>query len=192
MDIVGVVMLGGASSRMGSDKSELSIEGRTLTQRATDLLYGAGLKEVLLSSGGKSQGIQDLIPEKGPLSGMHAVVSQGSGTQIVGFVFLPVDMPRVTTSLVKALLEAGCANTTACHFKDWPMPCYLPNTARVKETLDQALVRNELAVKYLLKTLNAVELPWQEFNQDVFTNINTPLQWSKYQTSISGKPARGQ
>lgn len=190
-DAVGVVMLGGASSRMGSDKSELSVGGQTLTQIAFDTLEKAGLKNVLISSGDKSHGIQDQVSGKGPLGGMHAVMKQASSTAASGFIFLPVDMPLVTTALIKVLADSGFASASVCQFKDWPMPCYFPNTARVLETLEQALSENELAVKYLLKTLNAVELAWQEFHQDVFTNINTPEQWLTHKKLIKTNVDRG-
>lgn len=183
--VVGVVLLGGASSRMGSEKSELSLNGVSLAQRATDTLNNAGFETVLISSGNKPQGIQDQITGKGPIGGMHAVMNQFTNSQVPGFVFLPVDMPLVTAEMVRLLAESGCTSGSACQYKGWPIPCYLPNILTVLEVLTRALSENKLAIKHLLDKLNAVEIPWQKLNQDAFTNINTPQQWSTYKQLVS-------
>ena len=65
------VLAGGKSLRMGQNKAQLSLEGRTLLDRSVELLKSAGAEPVLISGlvdGYKS--IPDLLPHSGPPGGL--------------------------------------------------------------------------------------------------------------------------
>ena len=73
----GVVLAGGQSSRMGSDKANLILKNKTLLQNACELLTAAGASDVLISRNVQSataQYIADIYPGSGPLGGIYSTL----------------------------------------------------------------------------------------------------------------------
>ena len=69
--IVGLVLAGGRSSRMGEDKAMLRIDGRSLLERAMRALWDAGADKVAIS-GTRAAGIADRWPGTGPVAASPA------------------------------------------------------------------------------------------------------------------------
>ena len=79
--VLGAVLAGGASRRMGRDKALMEHEGRTLLARAVAVLR-AVLDEVIIvglqqqrSSVPGAPIVEDLRPGLGPVGGIHAALS---------------------------------------------------------------------------------------------------------------------
>src|SRR5512138_3186509 len=107
-DVTGVVLVGGRSARMGSDKALLTVEGRPLYRIALDALRGAGLSRLLLAGGGRARFeeeavavVEDVHPGSS-LGGLHAgLLSAGTG-----WIFaLACDMPSPSPGLIRQLLS---------------------------------------------------------------------------------------
>jgi molybdenum cofactor guanylyltransferase len=60
-DLVGVILAGGASSRMGRPKEAILLDGEPLLQRQQRLLFALGVRRVLLAVGGA-----DRVDQSGP------------------------------------------------------------------------------------------------------------------------------
>ena len=107
VDAAGFVLAGGQSSRMGKDKALVEFAGRPLVVRAVGILEQAGL--VTSIAGTRSQlgqfapVVDDLGPNagQGPLSGICSALAACSAQYAV---FLPVDLPLMTASLIVYLL----------------------------------------------------------------------------------------
>jgi molybdopterin-guanine dinucleotide biosynthesis protein A len=104
-DAAGFILAGGQSSRMGSDKALVPLQGRPLLAIALDALR-AGIPAAI--AGAQSDlsvyapVIEDKHPGLGPLSGIHAALSASSAAWNL---FLPVDMPLMPPSLLRLLLD---------------------------------------------------------------------------------------
>src|SRR5260221_8153176 len=79
-EITGFVLAGGKSSRMGTDKAALSLNGRPLLDHAlatvrqvTNEVFILGSSQLYLGYG--SEVIEDIFPGCGPLGGIHAALS---------------------------------------------------------------------------------------------------------------------
>ena len=74
-NVVGLVLAGGLSSRMGTDKSKLRFTHNdiSLLHHATQLLHQVGLDTVLIS-GSEPQHIQDEFKGCGPLGGITSSI----------------------------------------------------------------------------------------------------------------------
>ncbi|MGB1490025.1 MAG: molybdenum cofactor guanylyltransferase [Acidimicrobiales bacterium] len=78
MNFSGIVLNGGSSSRMGSDKGEIVYKGRRLIDIAIESLIAAEVKDVIIVGGEKKihslktniQYCEDLFPNEGPLGGV--------------------------------------------------------------------------------------------------------------------------
>lgn len=107
-DISAVILSGGGSSRMGTDKAFLNFGGKSIIERMIDLCDSIFF-EVIISSNkpelyqfAKKKVIQDLIPDKGPLSGIHSALHN---TNTESIFILSCDMPLVTSELLNYLCD---------------------------------------------------------------------------------------
>jgi molybdopterin-guanine dinucleotide biosynthesis protein A len=106
--LTGLVLAGGASTRMGRDKATIVVDGERLVDRAVRRL-GACCTQVLLAPGSArplevsgARSIPD-APGEGPLAGIVAAL-QVAPTELVAVV--AVDMPHVNADVLRAL--AAC------------------------------------------------------------------------------------
>lgn len=127
--VTGLVLAGGASSRMGSDKAFLQVDGETLLARQTRLLREAGCERVIISGRRETrergapprifvdQGgaeprapviVHDAPGLSGPLAGILAALDalDDSATHLLT---LPVDLPAMRAETLRELL-ASCAS----------------------------------------------------------------------------------
>ena len=126
--IVGVILCGGASSRMGRDKAALATEsGLTFLQLAierlrplcqTIILAGRALPDDLQPTTNASQpcqliGLPDLLPHQGPLVGLLTAMraldaeTTPNASQQTLLLVTPVDMPRLTSVACETLLHTA-------------------------------------------------------------------------------------
>ena len=109
--LIGLVLAGGQSRRMGQDKALMRYQGSTLIEHASSLLKDAGCDEVLISRNARGF-LVDIIEDAGPLGGVHAALntlcnSGGANSKTYELLVLPVDMPQMTPQLLKLLVSAG-------------------------------------------------------------------------------------
>ncbi|HVF33070.1 MAG TPA: molybdenum cofactor guanylyltransferase [Acidimicrobiales bacterium] len=111
-DMTGVVLAGGASRRMGTDKAVIVVDGETLLQRAARHLVEAGADPVVLATG--TAGRLGPLPYdeaddgdrhrgEGPLAGLLAALRHPTTTDVVAG--LAVDLPHASPTLLRWLRE---------------------------------------------------------------------------------------
>ena len=101
-----VILAGGKSSRMGSNKAFLKLKGKTFIERQIELLMEM-FDEIFISANTPSEYeslnlpvFKDIYPEKGPLGGIYtSLVNSGSASTFM----LACDMPFVESGLIKHL-----------------------------------------------------------------------------------------
>lgn len=100
---VGVVLCGGASTRMGSDKANLELAGRPLALWVADALRAAGAYPVVAQGGNPPAPLvaePDSTPRAGPLAGLVDALERHGNVLVC-----PTDVPTVPTGLLAALVE---------------------------------------------------------------------------------------
>ena len=119
---MGAVLAGGASSRMGTDKAFIEIEGEPMVARAAGALRAAGAAPVLVVGGDRCRlsalgldHLPDRHPGQGPLGGVITALGAldapgGSGPDAV--VTLPCDVKAPDPAAVRLVMErlAGAAS----------------------------------------------------------------------------------
>jgi len=112
MDIEAYILIGGRSSRLGRDKAFASIGGAPLAGHALKIVMeGLEPAKTTFVAGNASQFaieaitldapfIFDLVPDRGPLGGLHAALSYA---QTPWIFLLACDMPLLTPDLLKLL-----------------------------------------------------------------------------------------
>ena len=201
--LIGLVLAGGQSRRMGQDKALMRYQGRTLIDNASLLLQSASCDKVLISRNAPGF-LNDKIEDAGPLSGVHAVLdalsqSDSHNGNPCELLVLPVDMPQMTPELLRILVSRGREAEKACYVEKRFLPFYLPVTQDTKALLANYLVeQSKRRVVGFLEILNAVSLKEGDLkktarkdesdnkkrlanmsNEDgvEWLNVNTPGDW---------------
>lgn len=198
--LIGVVLAGGQSRRMGQDKAELSIGGETLLLRARRLLLEAGCEEVVMSGPPRAdwphRRVEDPVAGAGPVAGIVAalrwIVAAGesptetpaSGPAPAGnsrLLFVAVDTPLLQPQSLHSLSVAG-SDADAYVFADSPLPLLVSNTPDVRARIDQAERKlhagESCSIRWLLDGLKVERLGVSD-RADQLRNINTPDEWSQ-------------
>jgi molybdenum cofactor guanylyltransferase len=108
MGVTGVVLCGGAGTRMGRDKALIEIRGRPLIRLVAECLSECAAP-VLLASGSQYrfghlpfEEIADAAPGAGPISGLVAALSVSPHDLLVAAA---VDMPFVSAEVFRLLID---------------------------------------------------------------------------------------
>ena len=108
-----IIMAGGSSRRMGTDKSMLEIKGRPIIERTCERLAGC-FEQILISTNEvdkfKFLGFQivpDKVPEQGPLMGIASAL-EASGNEI-NFV-IACDIPQIEIRDVRRILTEAVSS----------------------------------------------------------------------------------
>ncbi|MEH6662317.1 MAG: molybdenum cofactor guanylyltransferase [Parasphingorhabdus sp.] len=173
-----VILAGGQSTRMGSDKAVISFEG----QRLIDRLVGryAGMADRILLSGRQDYGTglsitnDDPDAPDGPVGGIFSVAAglREMRPAIKGFVTVPVDAPYAPVDLIERLSASGnCAvarDQQRVHptFAYWR--CDIVNAVRATCQLGERAP----SLQWLARETNAISVTWP--NPKPFININRP------------------
>lgn len=102
-----VVLAGGASNRMGRDKSDLTIEGKTFLEMQIEKGKKLGISDILLSGyHGEKKYEYPIVPDrllgKGPLGGLEACFRKAKNSYCL---VLGVDVPLVPADELAALIH---------------------------------------------------------------------------------------
>lgn len=158
INCVGVVLAGGLSSRMGTDKSQLSrLKNTNMLDYSKQLLGDAGISNIVISGSDtltdKLQ-IADLVPKSGPVGGIYSVIAHYQANtplhlQPKAFLILPVDLPLMTGKALAELKLKGELTQKACFFqdankRDHHIPLYLPNNAFLSLYLAKVFIGDKL------------------------------------------------
>ena len=107
MQITGIILAGGRSKRMGTDKAFLTLNGKTLLERSIELIQPF-CDTILISSNNtahKKSGykiIPDEIPDCGPIGGIYSCLKQ---SETVWNFVISVDSVFVEPEFVKFLIS---------------------------------------------------------------------------------------
>ena len=101
-----LLLAGGKSSRMGTNKAELLYEGRSFLENIIEKAKCLGLKELYISG---YQGnyedvhvVYDIYPKIGPLGGLHAGLTNAQTSYCL---VLPVDIPQIPVTFLDELIK---------------------------------------------------------------------------------------
>ncbi|CAM4156676.1 molybdenum cofactor guanylyltransferase [Paenibacillus alkaliterrae] len=190
-NVHGLILAGGQSSRMGSDKALLPVGGTALLYRLASQLseltdsviisVGSREREVLYREalGNLAEQISfvaDRYPGCGPLSGLHAGLSAARN----GYVFvIACDMPQLSGALFEQLTTHIESGADVIHYEGQPFHAlYHSRTAPV---IQMSLEEQDYRVMGLLRRLHTVEVEALDDGlSSMFTNLNTPDDYMKY------------
>ncbi len=165
----GVVLAGGRSSRMGSNKAFLKNQGRFLIDHMMDILLKTGCTPVFIL--GSVPGYNCVADDKifaGPAQAISSFMHKKLAYP--GFLVVPIDMPLLTPSILYRLTTYP----EGAYYKDCPLPAYIPQ---------EPISAHLLSMHDLLDELGASAVTRDAGNELLMKNINTPNEWKEFTTS---------
>lgn len=177
--ILAVVLAGGESSRMGQNKA-LRYAPRlknTMIAHCRKMLAQIDGAQVVVSGDQHLNGIADIYSQRGPLSGIHAVLQNIDGQSFIQeLLFVPVDMPNLSIVTLNELVLFGRKHHSAAYLNNCFLPCYLPYTAKVINIVTEQIERSQnWSIKALMTQLGAQSLICDKY--DELINVNEPQTW---------------
>lgn len=181
-DLQAFILAGGASRRMGTDKSQLVINQKTFTERIAETLFevtdsvtlvGKALDDSTLPK------VPDVYPQWGALGGLHAALAACSRKWAI---IVACDLPFVTRELFSHLAALRLDHEAVVPLQQDGRPQPLAAFYRADPCLERAAALIQAGHRRPLDLLEAVDTRWVEFaeirNLDqadrFFVNINTP------------------
>ena len=177
------VLAGGKSTRMGTDKAFVTLDGKTLLARALEVgqLVTADVRIVgdAARFGAFAPVVEDVFRECGPLGGIHAGL-RASAAELN--LMLAVDVPFVSRALMEYLITRARSSdaiaTVARAGGGWQPLCAVYRR-EFAEIAAKALRQGRYKIDALfdLQRTQAIgedELTTAGFAADLFRNVNTP------------------
>lgn len=168
--VAGIILAGGKSSRMGQNKAFLNYNGTFLIDHMIKTLQEVGLKNIYVS--GNFDGypcIPDSVKYKGPAQAIEGVLNT-LNPSYDSALFVPVDMPMITSDILKTLIIPTDSGVNGIHFKNHPLPIFI-------KTLTHHT--NASSVKELIKCHQIQSLPLPHKFSPFMKNLNTPEDFKK-------------
>lgn len=174
----GIVLAGGASRRMGRNKSELELMGKTLLQRQVDKFLALGVRDIMLS-GEKCPALPGtrVIPDeyagKGPLGGLHACLR---AAEHPACLVVSVDAPLISTAVLAHLCQAHTGGVTVLRHGEKEEPLLGVYDRGAADSISALIEDGRYAVRVLRDTV-----PWSDFDylgpEELLMNCNTPEEF---------------
>ncbi|PYS78243.1 MAG: hypothetical protein DMF66_07085 [Acidobacteria bacterium] len=189
-DLEGFILAGGASSRMGEDKSRLRLGGRTFVERIAETIRPLASRVSLVSSRPETAShglpvVRDVYEARGALGGIHAALA---ACRAPWALIVSCDLPFVTRELFERLWslrtdEAEAVAPIQDDGRTQPL-CALYAATSCKDLADELIRTDRLRPRELLRRART---RWVAFGElaDLpqsalfFENVNTPEDYEK-------------
>lgn len=189
MQIVGVLLAGGQSSRFGSPKAFAKMEGKYFYERAYEALASVSEHVVLVTRA-------ELLPRfpkhlhvvtdvaqfqgDGPLAGIYTAMLE---KQAHHYVVLPCDMPYIDSVVLNDVVTHAsnadnvCVCAVRCAGELHPLVSYWSRV--MLDPIQLALEQGQRSVMKLLRATDSVWLDGAKLvdrPQQIFSNVNWPTE----------------
>jgi molybdopterin-guanine dinucleotide biosynthesis protein A len=178
------ILAGGKSTRMGTDKAFVMLDGRTLLARALELARSVTADVRIVGDAGKFGAfgpvVEDVFRGCGPLGGIHAALRASSAELNL---MLAVDVPFVSRELLQYLIErarsAASASVTVVRAGGRVQPLCAVYRREFADEAERALRAGRCKIDALFadertQVIAEEELQSAGFSAAMFRNLNTP------------------
>lgn len=188
-NITGIILAGGKSSRMGSDKGFLKFDGKPFTQYAIDALKPF-VNSILIVSDNPDydvfnlKRIPDFIKNAGPLAGLYSGLN-ASKTQYN--IVLSCDIPLINHNIIKILLNHINTKTDVVQLqsKNKKMPLIAAYKTSCKQKCLELLNQNERRLQIAVEQLKSKTVVLDKTLDNFTKNINTPSEFKHITNAVN-------
>lgn len=179
MEVIGIILAGGKSSRMGTDKGLVDLNGKPMIQYIIDTMESLNLPILIIANNDEYLKFgypvhKDLIPELGPVGGIYTALTK---TETAKNIVVSCDTPFVSKMVLGLLIEASKNQlVTVAEFNDRMHPLIGVYDKNALDTFRKSIDNNQLKMQLINKELNVKIISLtgnKNLDAMVFKNINT-------------------
>lgn len=183
----GLILAGGHSCRMGSDKAALSVQGRTLLDHAIAFWRSCEMEHIYVSLHNKANvtlpqdvtPIYDVLPNRGPMGGLYSAFRTTNAPLLW---VSGVDMPFLRSD---ALLPEPEGDAAVYRINGKPQPLFAVYRRSILPFLEQMLQDGDGRMMELLRRVDTQWIDAPEQLSPMFENWNSPEDILR---SLAGTP----
>lgn len=186
-DISAVILAGGRNSRMGRNKAELLLNGKRFVDIQAEKLKALRIRDIMIS--GYESGIpgtrcvQDIYPQRGPLSGIHACLRQAQNDACL---VLGVDVPLLPDSVIEELIRFHESGATMLVHGGKYEPLIAVYDSALHETAERILLTEKTRVMRFAECAS-LRLFEYEGDERLLMNCNTQELYDMARTLFTRK-----
>ncbi|MDQ0271803.1 molybdenum cofactor guanylyltransferase [Cytobacillus purgationiresistens] len=198
MKATSIILAGGKSSRMGTNKALLTIDGETVIEKIAKALKSITTEMIVVTNSPaqfrflEEELVTDRFKESGPLAGIEAGLNASSTEKNL---IVACDMPFISPRLGECLLkQLDSYDAAVPKIDDHLHPLFAAYRREIREEAELALRANELKIKWFLEKINTRILNENELQQLGFSNedfalynMNHPHEFAKARELSSQK-----
>jgi molybdopterin-guanine dinucleotide biosynthesis protein A len=200
-NITAFILSGGKSSRIGTNKALLEVQGKPLIQRLTELL-DLTFSEVMISSSEPDlynftgmKILQDIYSARGPLAGIHSALKY---TDTKRNFIVSCDLPLINTDLINYIVNYGSEKDIILPMAEGRIQktcgLYSKNILNeVEKLLIESHQKNSKVKGSIYELMDRVSTEIVEvdkldfYSSDLFLNINTPEDYNYLKSLFESK-----
>jgi len=179
-NITGIILAGGKSSRMGSDKALLKINNTTFIEKIIDVMQPYVDEIIIISNNSNHDRFnirreEDFIKEAGPLAGLLTGLYRAKHEHIIA---LSCDIPMISKKVIETLItqadDAFEVNQIESEGKTMPLiaiykkSCWYP--------IYRLLQNDERRLRVAVNSFNVKTIKLNSKDKKLVENINTKQQ----------------
>ena len=193
---IGAILIGGRSTRMGTDKALVKVAGVPMVQWVAATLEQAGLDVVTVGGPHRVPGYDNLADAPGlggPLAGLAGALEKSAGSSVV---LVAVDQPLLRPRTLERLLampghdavvpmDAGHPQVTCALYR----PSCLPVLQSIEGTIPNVSIRDLLA-RAAVRYIEPAE--WTDWGEDgrSWRSIDTPADLAAIESDLVADKSR--
>ncbi|WP_043930135.1 molybdenum cofactor guanylyltransferase [Bacillus sp. EB01] len=198
MKATAILLSGGKSSRMGTNKALLEIGGKPTIERIKDELIGIFEEIILVTNDSKQYGFLNVVtvgdeyPGMGPLAGIHAGLKASS---FDSNLIVACDMPFVSGKLAETLImQVGNHDAIIPVFGGTHHPLFAVYQKSIIKEIESCIIGGNLRIKDLLRKIDTFyidEVELQKYSavalDKIFFNMNHPEEYEFAKQALKEK-----
>ena len=195
--LLGGILVGGRSSRMGACKAMLQMPGgKTLLDHVSDCAMPFCQSLVIATAPDQTLAttfpvVADTHPHQGPATGIASVLRAANDQGQTAAFVLSVDLPALTTADLAPLVDAWRIDptqiTTATTDREFPEPLVaIYPTTYLDELIAVANCEDRSVTRWLRRTPHQMI----DIRGEAIQDVDTPEQWQAFYERASSKNSR--
>jgi molybdopterin-guanine dinucleotide biosynthesis protein A len=203
-DITGIILAGGKSSRMGTNKSLLKLNGKTVIERVVDLMNSIFEKVIIITNTPEEYDFinlpkyKDIYSYRGPLAGIHSGLKHSNTDK--NFI-ISCDIPLMEKRMIEYIVDCNTVKPiTVCKADGFVQQLAGIYSKSVLPLAEKSLkaseeeIRNADQKKRRCKVLSLLDEAGAEvieaeeldfYNEYIFHNMNKPEDYKKIKILIN-------
>ena len=176
--ITGIILAGGKSSRMGSDKGLMNINGKPMVQHIIDTLRSLDIPVLIVANNPQYEEFgfpvhEDVIKDKGPMAGIYTGLLHSKTERNM---VLSCDVPNISAKLITQLIGSTNESKIAIlKLGNTLHPLVGLYNRSLLENLMDSLNKDQLKMKQFCIDMDCsvIEFVDEHFDPELVLNINT-------------------